>query len=118
MSVPSKQNPKVAANIAGLGPLNHTILGISLRMVNQQIGRPQSKNKSTNTAKHRQREAFREKLAHDPPTAATERETNRNFFAPRCAARKQHVGEVKTCDQKHHDCHPEQQWRDDSYRAV
>ena len=33
MSVPSKQNPNVAANIAGLGPLNHTISsGISLRI--------------------------------------------------------------------------------------
>ena len=33
MSVPSRQNPNVAAKIAGLGPLNHTMSsGISLRM--------------------------------------------------------------------------------------
>ena len=117
-SVPNKQNPNVAARIAGFGPLNQTISsGIKRReRADEQIGRPKTENESTGAAEQREHKTFGKKLSHDARAASAKRKTDGDFFATRCAAREQHVGEIQARDEQGRRP-PSQQQRHDLWTA-
>ncbi len=84
----------------------------------EKVGRPEAQEEPAGTAEEREHQAFGKKLADDAAAAATQRETNGNFFATRCAAGQQHVREIKTRHQQHHDGHPEKHRRDLRHPAL
>ena len=53
----------------------------------EKIGGPQTEKHSQRATQNRQKQTFREKLAHDAHAAAAERETNGDLLPPRRPAR-------------------------------
>jgi hypothetical protein len=71
----------------------------------EQIGRPEAEDQPAHAPEQREEEAFREKLPDDAVAAAAERQTNRDLFPPRRAARQEHVRQVQTGNEQDHGRH-------------
>ena len=67
----------------------------------------EAEQESAGAPEEREHQTFGEKLADDASPAAAEREPNGNFFAAGRPASQQHVREIQTRHEQHHDRHAE-----------